>query len=192
MLHAGVCCGIEVLRVLNDNNVLTYAPFAVVNWTNEEGARFPPAMLGSGVWAGEFTVDYALSRPDESGTTMGNELGRIGYAGSIPCAYESVPLLAHLECHIEQGTKLEQCNLPVGVVRGIQTIGWYHITLSGKESHCGSTPMAARHDALLTAARMIVAVNDIVLEREHQEEGSKATVAVIHSSPQSINTVSFD
>lgn len=187
---AGVLCGIEVLRVLHENDVSTYAPFAVVNWTNEEGARFPPAMLGSGVWGGEFTVDYALSRTDESGTTMGDELDRIGYTGSTPCAYETVPLLAHLECHIEQGTKLEESNLPVGVVRGVQTIGWYHITVSGRESHCGSTPMTRRRDALLTAARLIVAVNDIVLEKEHQDEGSKASVAVIHSSPQSVNTVS--
>ncbi|KKY16863.1 putative n-carbamoyl-l-amino acid [Phaeomoniella chlamydospora] len=185
----GVLCGIEVLRILHENQVTTYAPFAIVNWTNEEGARFPPAMLASGVWAEEFTTDYGQSRSDHSGITLGEELSRIGYLGPEPCSYKSIPLLAHFECHIEQGTLLEEANLPVGAVKGVQCIGWYNIHVTGKESHCGSAPMNRRHDALLAAANIIVAVNKLAAEGEYFEKGSRATIAVINSEPQSINTI---
>ncbi|KAF2105970.1 putative N-carbamoyl-L-amino acid hydrolase [Lophiotrema nucula] len=185
----GVVCGIEVLQVLHANNVTTFAPVAVVNWTNEEGARFPPAMLCSGVWGGEFTVAYAQGRQDLEGNTLGEELKRIGYMGTTPASYDANPLLAHFEVHIEQGPILDVARKPVGIVRGVQSIRWYNVEIQGREAHTGTTPMDRRSDALLGAAKMILETNRIVTETEVAPRGGRATIAVINSSPQSINTI---
>lgn len=185
----GVMCALEVLKVIHDANITTYAPLAIVNWTNEEGARFPPAMLGSGVWAGEFSVEYGLSRTSLDGTTMKQELERIGYLGSLPCSYEANPLLAHFEVHIEQGPILDAAEKPVGIVKGAQAIRWYNLSVRGREAHTGSTPMDRRSDALLAAAKMIIEVNKVATTDPLYTRGARGTIAVINSGPQSVNTI---
>ncbi|KDQ51720.1 hypothetical protein JAAARDRAFT_40963 [Jaapia argillacea MUCL 33604] len=182
----GVLSALEVLRTLHDNQVETYAPVALIDWTNEEGARFPPAMLSSGVWGGAFTLEHGHSRSDASGNTVKSELERIGFLGDVPCSYEANPLSAHFEIHIEQGPALEAENLRIGVVTGVQAMNWYNIVLRGREQHCGTTPMNMRADTLLCAAKMIQSINQQSLALP----GARASVAVINSSPQSINTLS--
>ncbi|KAI5122147.1 hypothetical protein M0805_000794 [Coniferiporia weirii] len=181
----GVLSALEALKTLHDNNVETYAPIAVINWTNEEGARFSPAMMCSGVWAGIFTSEWAYSRTDLKGAKFGEELERIGFKGDIPASYDANKLSAHFEVHIEQGPILQTENKPVGVVVGVQAMSWFNVELRGREQHCGTTPMNARADTLLTAAQMIVAINAIAVETP----GGLASVAVINSTPQAINTL---
>lgn len=185
----GVVSGMEVLKTLHASNTTTYAPLAVVNWTNEEGARFPPAMLCSGVWGGAFTTEYAHARTDLDGCTLRQELERIGYLGETPCSFEANPLSAHFEVHIEQGPMLVADDSPVGIVKGVQSIRWYHVDVVGREAHTGTTPMDCRSDALLGAAKMIVATNRIVTQGELAARGARATIAVVQSQPQSINTI---
>lgn len=187
----GVTGGIEVLKTLRTHNITTYAPLAVINWTNEEGARFPPAMLASGVWGGAFTTEWAHARPDinDTGTTLKDELERIGYLGDIPCSHDANPLSAHFEIHIEQGPILDAAEAAVGIVRGVQSIRWYHVDVVGREAHTGTTPMDRRSDALLGAAKMIVATNEFVTQGDLAVRGARATIAVINSGPQSINTI---
>ena len=185
----GIVSAMEVLQVIHTNNITTYAPLAVVNWTNEEGARFPPAMLCSGVWGGAFTVEWASARADANGITIGDELQRIGYRGPVACSYEANPLLAHFELHIEQGPILDQAEQATSVVLGVQSIRWYNVVVRGREAHTGTTPMDRRSDALLGVAKMIVETNKIVTESEVAHRGGRATIAVINSSPQSINTI---
>jgi len=184
-----VISAIEVLRVVHENKVKTYAPLAVVNWTNEEGARFPPAMLCSGVWAEQFTVEYGHSRSDADGKTLKQELERINYLGTEPCTYKSNPLLAHFEVHIEQGPILDTKEEAVAVVNGVQSMRWYTMHVTGVEAHTGTTPMDHRKDALLGAAQMIVEVNKLSTTPESMKDGTRMTIAVINSSPQSINTI---
>ncbi|KUJ17788.1 putative N-carbamoyl-L-amino acid hydrolase [Mollisia scopiformis] len=185
----GVVCGVEVLKVLHENNITSYAPVAVVNWTNEEGARFPPCMLGSGVWAEQFTTEYGHTRVDLAGISLGDELKRIGYVGSEAASFRTNPILAHFEVHIEQGPILDKEEKPAGVVRGVQSMKWYNLKITGREAHTGSTPMDRRSDALLGAAKMIVEANRIATTRDLADRGARATIAVINSSPQSINTI---
>lgn len=186
----GVVSGMEVLRTIHENDITTYAPLAIVNWTNEEGARFPPAMLCSGVWGGAFTTEYAHSRSDASGITLRDELEAIGYLGHTPCSYEANPLSAHFEVHIEQGPILDAAESAAAVVQGVQSIRWYKVNVTGREAHTGTTPMDRRSDALLGAAEMIVATNDIVTKDSGlAARGGRATIAVINSLPQSINTI---
>lgn len=185
----GVMSAIEVLKTLHQHNVTTYAPVAVVNWTNEEGARFPPAMLCSGVWGGEFTTEWAHSRTDPEGHTLKEELERIGYLGKIPSSYDANPLLAHFEVHIEQGPILDRAEQAASVVKGVQSMRWYNVQIIGREAHTGTTPMESRSDALLGAAKMIVATNEFVTKGEISERGGRATIAVVNSLPQSINTI---
>lgn len=186
----GVTSGMEVLKTMHENNITTYAPLAIINWTNEEGARFPPAMLSSGVWGGAFSTEYGHSRSDANGIKLKDELERIGFLGEIPCSYDANPLSAHFEVHIEQGPILDAAELPVGVVRGVQSIRWYNVDVVGREAHTGTTPMDRRSDALLGAAKMIVETNRFVTEGELASRGARATIAVINSSPDSINTIS--
>jgi hydantoinase/carbamoylase family amidase len=183
----GVNCALEVLRTIHDNNYQTYAPLCIIDWTNEEGARFPPAMVASGVWGGAFELDYAHSRTDSEGKTIQEELERIGFLGEIECSYDENPLSAHFECHIEQGPVLDDSGIPVAAVEGVQSIRWYSIKLRGREQHTGTTPMQSRKDTLLTAAKIILAANGIAME---SISGGLASIAVIHSRPQSINTLS--
>jgi N-carbamoyl-L-amino-acid hydrolase len=180
----GVLAGLEVIRTLNDFNYETHAPVEVVVWTNEEGSRFAPAMVSSGVFAGVFTEEYGLTRADLDGKTMGEELKRIGYAGDLPVGGRGFG--AFFEAHIEQGPILEAEKKTIGVVAGAQGQRWYELTLVGQEAHAGPTPMNRRHDALLGAARMVQEVNRIGLA--HQPFAC-ATVGLMQVSPNSRNTI---
>jgi len=181
----GVLAGLEVVRTLNDLGYETEAPVEIVVWTNEEGSRFSPPMVGSGVFAGVFDLNYGLERPDNlTGVTMGAELERIGFAGPEPVGGRKVT--AYFEAHIEQGPILEDRKKPIGVVTGAQGQRWYEITVTGQEAHAGPTPMPKRRDALVGAARMIDAVNRIGLAHPPY---ACATVGFAQVSPNSRNTI---
>lgn len=180
----GVMAGVEVLRALNDHGIETDAPIEVAVWTNEEGSRFAPAMIASGVFAGVFDLDYGLSRADPDGVTIGEELKRIGYNGSEPMGGR--PIGAFFEAHIEQGPILEAEEKTVGVVTGVQGIRWYEITLIGQDAHSGTTPMNRRKDALLGVSRIVDAVNRIALD--HGPDGC-GTVGMVQVMPNSRNVI---
>jgi N-carbamoyl-L-amino-acid hydrolase len=179
----GVLAGLEVIRTLNDHGIETEAPVEVVVWTNEEGARFPPAMVGSGVFAGEFTLDYGHSRTDHDGLTLGAELERIGYKGDAPLGS---PFGAFFEAHIEQGPILEAERMSVGVVTGVQGIRWYDVVLTGMECHAGPTPMDHRRDALHAAGRLLERIYALALDNPPH---GRATVGEFRIMPGSRNTV---
>jgi N-carbamoyl-L-amino-acid hydrolase len=153
----GVLAALEALRTLVKAGYETFAPIEVVNWTNEEGARFAPAMMASGVFAGVFARDWAAGRADRSGETFGAALEAIGYRGPERCGNHK--LSAFFELHIEQGPYLEAGNKDVGIVTSVQAMRWYEVTITGQDSHAGTTPMPRRHDALLAAARLVETVN---------------------------------
>jgi len=155
----GVLCALETIRTLNDRKIETRHPVAMAIFTNEEGARFQPAMIGSGVMAGKIPLEDAYNARDRDGLRLGDELERIGYLGPEPCLPR--PLRAYLELHIEQGPILEEEHLPVGVVEGIVAIAWSRLTLAGVQDHAGPTPMRIRHDALVAAAEIIRGVREI-------------------------------
>jgi N-carbamoyl-L-amino-acid hydrolase len=155
----GVLCALEAIRTLNDRKVATRHPVAMAIFTNEEGARFQPAMIGSGVMAGKIPLEDAYNARDRDGVRLGDELERIGYLGSEPCVPR--PLRAYLELHIEQGPILEEQHLSVGVVEGIVAISWSRLTLTGVQDHAGPTPMRIRHDALVAAAEIVRGVREI-------------------------------
>jgi N-carbamoyl-L-amino-acid hydrolase len=178
----GVLAGLEVIRALNDAGYETNAPVEVAVWTNEEGARFAPAMVASGVFANAFDLDYALGRTDPEGKSFGDELKRIGYAGPEKVGF---PIGAYFEAHIEQGPILENQKKTIGIVTGGQGQRWYEIDIIGMESHAGTTPMELRKDALVGAAELIVAARRIATSRPN----GRATVGVINSLPQSRNTI---
>ncbi|MFG6178595.1 Zn-dependent hydrolase [Halomonas sp. THAF12] len=180
----GVLAGLEVIRTLNDHGIETRAPIEASVWTNEEGSRFPPAMVSSGVFAGAFDLEYGLSRADLDGKTMGEELARIGYAGSAEVGGR--PFKAFFEAHIEQGPILEAEGKRIGVVTDAQGQRWYEITLTGQESHAGPTPMPTRRDALVGAARIVDLVNRIGME--HQPNAC-ATVGLMQVFPNSRNVI---
>lgn len=180
----GVFAGLEVIRTLNDCGIETDAPVEVVNWTNEEGARFAPAMLCSGVYAGLFDLEFALSRRDSDGLRLEDELARIGFAGDEPCGEHRFG--AFLEAHIEQGPILERNGEIIGVVIGGQGQRWYDVEIKGRDSHAGSTPMDARSDALVSAAQLISEVRRIALDRAPHAVG---TVGELHVAPNSRNTI---
>jgi N-carbamoyl-L-amino-acid hydrolase len=179
----GVLAGLEVLRTLHAAGYETHAPIEVVNWTNEEGSRFAPAMLASGVFAGALDLAYAYDRTDRAGLRFGDELARIGYRGEAPCGGRA--LAAHFELHIEQGPILEAEQCRIGVVTGVQGMRWYEVTVTGAESHAGSTPMRLRQDALLVAARLITGIETIATSRQD----AVATVGLIECTPNSRNVV---
>jgi beta-ureidopropionase / N-carbamoyl-L-amino-acid hydrolase len=182
----GVMAGLEVVRSLNDVGYETAAPVEIVAWTNEEGSRFSPAMVGSGAFTGVFELDAALATRDNNAPdlTLGGELQRIGFAGPVPVGRR--PVAAYFEAHIEQGPILEAAGLPVGIVTGAQGQRWYEITVTGQEAHAGPTPMPRRRDALVGAARMIDAVNRI--GHAHAPYAC-ATVGFVQVSPNSRNTI---
>jgi N-carbamoyl-L-amino-acid hydrolase len=181
----GVMAGLEVVRSLNDLGYESEAPIEVVAWTNEEGSRFSPAMVGSGAFTGVFDLAYALGRPDNvSGAKLGAELERIGFAGPEPVG--GYPVAAYFEAHIEQGPILEAEGKVIGAVTGAQGQRWYEITVTGAEAHAGTTPLPRRKDALLGAARMIDAVNRI---GEAHAPDARATVGFVQVSPNSRNTI---
>jgi N-carbamoyl-L-amino-acid hydrolase len=180
----GVLAGLEVIRTLNDFNYETARPIEVVVWTNEEGSRFAPAMVASGVFAGVFDLDYGLGRKDVDGKTMGEELKRIGYAGETQCGGREIA--AFFEAHIEQGPILEAENKTIGIVQGVQGLRWYEVTVTGQEAHAGPTPMPRRKDALVGVSRMVSAVNRIGLARPPY---ACATVGMLQVSPNSRNVI---
>jgi len=178
----GVLAGLEVLRTLHDAGYETEAPIEVAVWTNEEGCRFAPAMVASGVFGGVFDVDYALSRRDPDGVTFGEALRAIGYAGPEPVGGRKIG--GFFEAHIEQGPILERERRQIGVVTAAQGKRWYEIHWAGMESHAGTTPMEGRRDALLGAALLIAEARRI-----GSRPDGRATVGVIDSKPQSRNTI---
>jgi len=167
----GVLAGLEVVRTLNDHGITTAAPLEVVNWTNEEGARFAPAMLASGVYAGVYHLDWAQSRVAvDTGATVIDELKRIGYHGDLPA--QDHAFSAFFECHIEQGPILDSEGISVGVVNAAQGFRWYDISFEGFAQHTGSTPMAGRRNALLGMAKIVQAVDDIAQEHAPLARGT--------------------
>ena len=167
----GVLAGLEVIRALNDHDVNTVAPLEVVNWTNEEGARFAPAMLASGVYGGVFELEWAQAREAvDTGAALLDELKRIGYHGDQPIRDHEFS--AFFECHIEQGPILDAEGIAVGVVNAAQGFRWYDITLEGFASHTGSTPMKGRRNALLGLAKVVQAVDDIAHEHAPLARGT--------------------
>lgn len=180
----GVLAGLEVVRTLNDHGYETDAPIEVSVWTNEEGSRFAPAMVASGVFAGVFTEEYGLSRADLDGRTMGEELDRIGYKGDL--AVGGRPFKAFFETHIEQGPILEAEKKTIGIVQGIQGIRWFECTVTGVESHAGTTPMNRRKDAMLGVSRLVDRINKIALGHA---PFAVSTVGLVKVSPNSRNVI---
>ena len=180
----GVLAGLEVVRTLNDNAIETEAPVEVVSWTNEEGSRFQPPMIASGVFAGAFDLEQSLAAKDLEGNTLGGELARIGYAGSAEVGGR--PVAAYFEPHIEQGPILESEGTVIGVVTGALGQRWYEATVTGQETHAGPPPMDVRRDALVGAARMIGEVRRIGVD--HAPDG-RSTVGFVTVHPNSRNVV---
>ena len=166
------------------HGVMTEAPLEVVNWTNEEGSRFAPAMVASGVFAGQFEKDFALTLQDSEGATFADELARIGYLGDRPCGEHTFAAL--YEAHIEQGPILEAAGLPIGVVTGAQGQRWYDVKVRGRDSHAGSTPMSGRKDALVATSKMVVLVQALA---EANAPHAVGTVGELFVSPNSRNTI---
>jgi len=180
----GVLSGLEVIRTLNDLNITTRRPIVVVNWTNEEGARFAPAMLASGVFAGVHTLDFAYARKDMEGKSFGDELRRIGWVGDeVPGARK---FHAYFEYHIEQGPILEAEGIEIGVVTHGQGLWWLEFTLTGKEAHTGSTPMAMRVNAGLAMARIFELVQTVAMDNQ---PGAVGGVGQVKFSPNSRNVL---
>lgn len=180
----GVLAALEVLRTLNDAGVTTHAPFEAVVWTNEEGVRFAPAMLGSGVWAGVFSLDYAYAQSDADGITLGDALRKIGYCGTHPVRPR--PLAAAFEAHIEQGPILEDAGNTIGVVTGVQGMRWYDVTYSGFPCHAGPTPMAMRRDPMRAVAALTSALYEMI---DAQQPEGRLTFGELSLEPGSRNTV---
>ncbi|KAL2836942.1 hypothetical protein BJY01DRAFT_251735 [Aspergillus pseudoustus] len=187
----GVIAALEVLRTIKTHGIKTYAPIAAIDWTNEEGSRFPKMCAGSGVWSGSESLSEchnleAIEPPaeGESPLTMGTELRRIGYLGQTPSSYVENPLSAHIELHIEQGSLLEKAEKKVGVVRGVQGMRWYTIHCHGREAHAGATPMSERADALVVLAKFAVKVEELSIR-----DGAFGTVGVMRTKTNSTNTV---
>jgi N-carbamoyl-L-amino-acid hydrolase len=180
----GVLGALEVVRSLNDLKIKTKRPIEIANWTNEEGSRFAPAMVSSGVFAGVYTKDFAYDCEDQEGKKLGEELARIGFMGDEKVGGRKIH--AFFELHIEQGPILEAENFEVGVVTHGQGQRWYEINLTGFESHAGSTPMPRRKDALLGAARIVELVNKTALARAPLAVG---TVGMLNPYPNSRNVI---
>ena len=166
----GVLSGLEVIRAIRDMGIRTRRPIVVVNWTNEEGTRFAPAMLASGVYAGVHSEDYANTREDAEGKRFGDELDRIGWRGTEDVGGR--PIHAMFEYHIEQGPILEAEGCQIGVVTHGQGLWWLQVTLTGKDAHTGSTPMSMRVNAGLGMARIIEAVHRIAMDHQPNAVGA--------------------
>jgi N-carbamoyl-L-amino-acid hydrolase len=179
----GVLAALEVVRTMNDRRIETEHPFEVAIWTNEEGTRFAPVMMGSGVFAGAFMLEYALAQQDIEGKSVGRELRRIGYAGDIPVGRS---FSAYFEAHIEQGPILEDAGITIGVVTGALGLRWYDIVVTGQDAHAGPTPMPLRKDSLLVAAHIVEEVNRLALA--HHPAG-RGTVGFMQVKPNSRNVV---
>lgn len=180
----GVLAGLEVVRSMNDLNIKTKHPIVVTNWTNEEGARFAPAMLASGVFAGVLTQDYAYARKDMDGKSFGDELKRIGWVGTEEVGARKMH--AYFEYHIEQGPILEAEEKQIGVVTHCQGLWWLEFTLTGREAHTGSTPMNLRVNAGLAMARIMEMVQEVAIS---EQPGAVGGVGQVKFSPNSRNVL---
>ena len=180
----GVLAGLEVLETLNDHNIETTNPLEVVVWTNEEGARFDMAMMGSAVWAGQMLLEDAYKLADREGATVRDELARHGYIGEHPAKPHDVKAI--FETHIEQGPVLEAANQVIGIVTGVQNMSRYRVVIQGTEMHAGPAPMAMRHDPVMALASILPALYQMA---ERHGRDSRLTVGYLAASPGSSNTV---
>ena len=176
----GVLGGLELIRSLNDLNIKTRHPIVVTNWTNEEGTRFAPAMLSSGVFAGVHTQDWAYGRKDAEGKSFGDELTRIGWRGDEEVGARKMH--AFFELHIEQGPILEAEKKDIGIVTHGQGLDWTQVTITGKDSHTGSTPMPMRRNAGLAMARVLEEVEEIALSHAPDAVGAAGHIDVYPNS----------
>lgn len=179
----GVLSGLEVVRSMNDQGIKTKHPIEISVWTNEEGSRFAPAMMGSGVVSGRFTLEEILDKTDLDGLRLGDELERIGFAGETPVTGRDFH--AFFEAHIEQGPYLEAEEKQVGIVTGGQGQRWYNATFMGRESHAGTTPMHLRNDALIASSQLVLKVEEIA--KAHPP--GCGTVGFMQVTPNSRNTI---
>ncbi len=182
--NLGVLAGLEVVAALNDASVVTERSIAVAFFTNEEGARFAPDMMGSLVFQGDLALADALATVGIDGTTVGENLARIGYAGTAPVGNNEVH--AFVELHVEQGPVLEHEDYTIGAVTGVQGIHWIEFTVRGVSNHAGTTPMALRHDAGIVAARIACFARDLTVELG---AGQLATVGQVNLFPNLINVI---
>jgi beta-ureidopropionase / N-carbamoyl-L-amino-acid hydrolase len=176
----GVLGGLEVVRTLNDLGIRTRHPIVVTNWTNEEGTRFAPAMMASGVFAGQHELEWAYDRRDAKGLRFGDELERIGWKGEEEVGARRMK--AFFELHIEQGPILEDEGIDIGVVTHGQGLWWLQVTLTGKESHTGSTPMPKRRNAGLGMARVTELVHEVAMDYQPDAVGAVGHVEVYPNS----------
>ncbi|PIF21518.1 Zn-dependent hydrolase [Candidatus Pantoea floridensis] len=180
----GVLAGLEVLRTLNDHEIQTERDILLVNWTNEEGARFAPAMLASGVWAGVFSKAFALSRLDSAGISVAEALETIGYQGRHKV--QPIDLHACYELHIEQGPILEETRTDIGIVHAAMGQRWFEVTLQGFAAHAGTTPMDLRQDAMCGFAEIVLAVEKIA---QQSGKDGRGTIGMSRVVPNSRNVV---
>jgi N-carbamoyl-L-amino-acid hydrolase len=180
----GVLAGIEVVRTLNDHGIETEAPIEVAFWTNEEGSRFVPVMMGSGVFAKAFTLEHAYAATDTEGKSVGEELKRIGYIGEQEPGDHSIG--AYFETHIEQGPVLEDNDVTIGVVSGVLGIRWFDCVVTGMEAHAGPTPMALRKDAMQVSSHIMQEV--VAAALRHTPHG-RGTVGMVQVFPNSRNVI---
>ncbi|MDG3087766.1 Zn-dependent hydrolase [Vibrio hannami] len=179
----GVLAGVEVLRTLHENNIVTEAPMEFSVWTNEEGSRFQPAMQGSGVYVGRFDLETELNKTDVDGIRLKDELEKIGYLGDEEPGSRHIG--AFFEAHIEQGPILEDQEKTIGVVRLGQGIRWYNVTIKGQESHSGITPMYLRNDAMVASAKIIAEIEQLA----NSYENGLGTVGFMQVYPNSRNVI---
>jgi len=176
----GVLGGLEVIRSMNDLGIKTRHPVVATNWTNEEGTRFAPAMLASGVFAGVHELDWAYNRADAKGKKFGDELERIGWKGDEKVGARKMH--AFFELHIEQGPILEDEDIDIGVVTHGQGLKWLQVTITGKESHTGSTPMPKRRNAGLGMARVTELVHEVAMDYQPDAVGAIGHMEVYPNS----------
>ena len=180
----GVLAALEVVRTLNDHQIQTEAPIEVAFWTNEEGSRFVPVMMGSGVFCGAFTLDHAYAAKDIDGKTVADELARIGYLGTEEPGQH--PIGAYFEAHIEQGPVLEDADKVIGVVPGVLGLSWYDCVVTGMEAHAGPTPMGLRKDALQVATHIM---QEVVNIGNRYPPYGRGTVGMVQVFPNSRNVI---
>ncbi len=180
----GVLAGLEVMRTLNDRGIQTEAPLEVAFWTNEEGSRFVPVMMGSGVFCGAFSLEHAYAAKDVDGKSVQEELARIGYIGEQTPGDH--PIGAYFEAHIEQGPVLEDADITIGVVKGVLGLRWYDCVVTGMEAHAGPTPMALRRDALQVSTRIMQEVIEIA---NRYPPYGRGTVGFVQVHPNSRNVI---
>ncbi|MDY7540598.1 Zn-dependent hydrolase [Undibacterium sp. RTI2.1] len=180
----GVLAALEVVRTLNDNNIKTEAPIEVAFWTNEEGSRFVPVMMGSGVFCGAFTLEHAFAAKDVDGKTVRDELERIGYLGTQTPGDH--PIGAYFETHIEQGPVLEDADKVIGVVPAVMGLSWYDCVVTGMEAHAGPTPMHLRKDALQIATKIM---QEVVNIGNRYPPYGRGTVGMVQVFPNSRNVI---